>query len=79
MNSIDDPICTNQVQKNDDIKTIADLYYRGKKNWINSLLLRKEASDIHEENGRLIQNITIKMNESNKNKIRYLKFNLFFK
>ncbi|CAF0844963.1 unnamed protein product, partial [Brachionus calyciflorus] len=56
----------NPVQGSDDTKTIADIYYRQKSTWINSLLLRKEASEIYEENGRLIQNITVKMNETKK-------------
>ncbi|RNA09412.1 WD repeat-containing on Y chromosome-like isoform X2, partial [Brachionus plicatilis] len=70
MDYIDDPICTDQVQKFDGTKTIADLYYSKKKSWMNILLLRKEASDIQEENGRFIQNIAIKMNENTKKKIR---------
>lgn len=62
--------CTDQVQTIDDTKTIADLYYNKKKKWINSLFIRKEVSDFDQENGRMVQNIAIKMNESSKKKIR---------
>lgn len=45
---------------------IADKYYNRKPIWLNNLLIRKETSVFYEVNGRLIQNIAIKMSENRK-------------